>query len=353
MTNMEMLVLLGDVQGKYILQAQEFRSRTAHVRHFSFRRAMVLVAAILALTVLLCGTAMAVSEDFRNYVFDIIGILLPPKTETILIEGLEEEINYASFGEIPSSTNPGFAIYNDYDSYTMTEENGIYYIRPVTIEGVDNSQYPTCEMVIEHSTTDWQNLCTQAREQMRPNWEIMSEVEILNNPERLAFSVQDGMNWDSRVESHYFLSDGKDGAYHITAQYFLEAAEGHGVRFAAMVASFHLLTDQDAVQGQTAAREEVADLAKDFAEAYFNRDTKTIQSFLLEGVPSDTVFSGGKVSDLLVKQIVGVENAELGQTRVVSIEFRETDQPDRLQYLTIELVLQADGWKVVFYGLEG
>lgn len=249
MTNMEMLVLLGDVQGEYILQAQEFRSRTAHVRRFSFRRAMVLVAAILALTILLCGTAMAVSEEFRNYVFDIIGTLLPPKTETILIEGHEEEINYDSFGEIPSSTNPGFAIYYDCDRYTMTEENGIYDIRPVAIEGVDNSKFPTCEMVIEHSTTDWQNLCTQTREQMRPNWEIMSEVEILNNPERLAFSVHDGMNWDSRVESHYFLSDEMGGAYHITARYFLEASEGHGARFAYMVASFQLLTDQDAVQG--------------------------------------------------------------------------------------------------------
>lgn len=357
MTTLELLDILGGVRGKYILQAQQLRSREPCVHRWSWKRTIVLFGAVLALMTMLCGTAMAVSEDFRNYVFDLIGFFLPPKTETIMIEGLEEEIKYSSFGEIPDSNGPGFAIYYDYGGYTMTEENGVYYIRPIPIEGVDNSKYPPCEMVIAHSNTDWQALCAQTREQMIPTWETVREVGQYANPERLVFTAQNGLDWDSPVEDHYFLPDGKGGSYHITARFFLEATEGHGSRFAAMVATFTLVTDQDMadVENQHAVRKEIADLAKDFAQSYFNRDTETIAGFLVEDYQGEIdVFSGGEViSDILVKQISGVENTEIGAIHVMSVEFRESDQPDRLQYLTIEFVRRADGWKVQSYGLEG
>lgn len=357
MTNLELLDILGGVRGKYLLQAQLLRSREPCVHHWSWKRTIVLFAAVLTLVTILCGTALAVSEDFRNYVFDLIGVFLPPKTETILIEGLEEEIKYSSFGEIPDRTGPGFAIYNDYGDYTMTEENGVYYIRPIPIEGVDSSKYPPCEMVIEHSDTDWKALCAQTREEMIPIWETVREVSQYENPERLVFTAQNGLNWDSPIEDHYFLPDGKGGCYHITARFFLEAAEGHGIRFSAMVGTFTLVTDQDLadVENQHAVRKEISDLAKDFAQSYFNRDTEAIAGFLVEDYQwGIDVFSGGEViSDILVKQISGVEDTEIGAIHVMSVEFRESDQPDRLQYLTIEFVRQTDGWKVQSYGLEG
>lgn len=349
MTNLELLDILGGVGGKYILQAQQLRSRETPVHRWSWKRTIVLFAAVLALMTMLCGTAMAVSEDFRNYVFDLIGIFLPPKTETIMIEGLEEEIKYSSFGEIPDSSGPGFAMYYDDESYTMSEENGVYIIRSIPVNGVDNSKYPPCEMVIAHSDTDWQTLCAQTREQMIPTWETVRDAAQYENPDRLVFTARNGASWDSPVEDHYFLPDGNTGCYHITARFFLEATEGHGCRFSAMVGTFTLVTDQDMV------RKEIADLAKDFAQSYFNRDTEAIAGFLVEDYQCGIdVFSGGEViSDILVKQISGVEDTEIGAIHVMSVEFRESDQPDRLQYLTIEFVRRADGWKVQSYGLEG
>ena len=349
MTNLELLDILGGVGGKYILQAQQLRSRETPEHRWSWKRTIVLFAAVLALMTMLCGTAMAVSEDFRNYVFDLIGIFLPPKTETIMIEGLEEEIKYSSFGEIPDSSGPGFAMYYDDESYTMSEENGVYIIRSIPVNGVDNSKYPPCEMVIAHSDTDWQTLCAQTRNEMIPTWETVRDAAQYENPDRLVFTARNGASWDSPVEDHYFLPDGNTGCYHITARFFLEATEGHGCRFSAMVGTFTLVTDQDMV------RKEIADLAKDFAQSYFNRDTEAIAGFLVEDYQCGIdVFSGGEViSDILVKQISGVEDTEIGAIHVMSVEFRESDQPDRLQYLTIEFVRRADGWKVQSYGLEG
>ena len=349
MTNLELLDILGGVRGKYILQAQQLRCREPYVHRRSWKRTIVLFAAVLALMTMLCGTAMAVSEDFRNYVFDLIGYFLPPKTETIMIEGLEEEIKYSSFGEIPDSSGPGFAMYYDDESYTMSEENGVYIIRSIPVNGVDNSKYPPCEMVIAHSDTDWQTLCAQTRNEMIPTWETVRDAAQYENPDRLVFTARNGASWDSPVEDHFFLPDGKGGCYHITARYFLEATEGHGCRFSAMVGTFTLVTDQDMV------RKEIADLAKDFAQSYFNRDTEAIAGFLVEDYQCGIdVFSGGEViGDILVKQISGVEDTEIGAIHVMSVEFRESDQPDRLQYLTIEFVRRADGWKVQSYGLEG
>ena len=224
MTNLELLDILGGVRGKYILQAQQLRSREITLHRWSWKRTIVLFAAVLALMTMLCGTAMAVSEDFRNYVFDLIGIFLPPKTETIMIEGLEEEIKYSSFGEIPDSSGPGFAMYYDDESYTMSEENGVYIIRSIPVNGVDNSKYPPCEMVIAHSDTDWQTLCAQTRNEMIPTWETVREAAQYENPDRLVFTARNGASWDSPVEDHFFLPDGKGGCYHITARYFLEAS---------------------------------------------------------------------------------------------------------------------------------
>lgn len=363
MTNLELLDILGNVQGKYIIEAQSLHSRKTPVRRMTLRRAFALFVAVLTIMTLLCVTAMAVSEDFRNYVFDIIGVFLPPKTETIVIEGLEEEIQYSSFGEIPDATGPGFAIYNDYASYTMTEENGTYYIRPIPVEGVDSSQYPPCEMIIEHSDTDRETLSKQIRQQMLLTWESVSEIDHWEfeikqwNADILTFHANNGQNWDSPVEEHYFYSDGKTGSYHISAKYFLEATEGHGIRFQYIAKTFTLVTDEDvaSVRAQQAAREEIRDLARDFAQAWFNHDAKTIHGFLVEDYnwPIDTYSGEGTISDILVKDLIGIEDVAIGSTYTVSVEFRQSAIPDMLQYLSISCIRQADGWKVYFYGQEG
>lgn len=45
--------------------------------------------------------------------------------------------------------------------------------------------------------------------------------------------------------NHYFVDDGQGGAFHITSRFFLEATEGHGVRFSTMLQSFTVLPQEN------------------------------------------------------------------------------------------------------------
>ncbi len=246
MTNIELLTILGNVRSEYIMEAQKLRGKEPKAHHMRLKRVLLTFAAIVALMVLLCGTAMAVSADFRNYVFGVIESILPPRTETVFIEGIEEKAQHSPFGVMPEGSKAGFAIYNDYAHYTMTEENGVYYIRPIPMEGVDYAKIPDCEMVIEHSDSRPDRLSGEIHDQMAASWKTVQDVSLWENHDCLVFTAYGGSSWNSPVEVHYFFHDGSTGSYHITAKYFLEAAEGHGTRFSAMAASFTLVTPQDA-----------------------------------------------------------------------------------------------------------
>lgn len=356
MTNLELMTILGNVRSEYILEAQSMREKQPKVRHLRLKRALLTLAAILVLMSFLCGTAMAASADFRNHVFDFIGSFFPPKTAAIILEGMEEEVKYSAFGEMPDSTKAGFAIYNDYGRYRMTEENGVYYIRPIPVDGVDYATTPPCEMIIEHSDSPRDALCGELHDKMAASWETVREIEKWDTCDCLVFTASNGSNWDSPVETHYFFHDGVTGSYHITAKYFLEASEGHGVRFSAMAASFTLVTPQTAadVQAQQRERMALANTAKDFAECYFNRDTAAMEAFLAEDYAGEKEGypEGDTVTELLVKGLSDVGDIAVGGHKEVWIEFRSANQPDSLWYLTVEYVKQTNGWKVCSYGLE-
>ena len=359
MTSLDLLTIFGGIENQYLLEAQTLRSRTAPAHRLHWKRAIVMLAAVVALMTLLCGTAMAVSTDFREYVFDIFGFFFPPKTAAIVIDGTEEEIRYSSLGEVTDEVGLGFAIYTDYGNYSMTEENGIYCIRPTPSENSEDTASPDCELVIVHTDAPWETLCRETRMQMLESWESISEIERWDSPTpRLTFLVQNGSDGDSPIERHFFYPDGEAGSYHLTAYYCLEDSKEHGKNFDIMAANFTVLAEAEAsaAEDQNDARMEIAKLAKDFAEAYFNRNTEALSPYLADdyGWDRKEVYPGeDEVTDILIKQITGSENADVGEKHTVSVEFRGMDQPDRFQYLTIELIKQVDGWKVAFYGLEG
>ena len=50
-----------------------------------------------------------------------------------------------------------------------------------------------------------------------------------------------GSEWDSPVTNVYVVDNQNDGSFVITEKYFLEAAEGHGARFYAMLQEFEIM----------------------------------------------------------------------------------------------------------------
>lgn len=278
MTNLELLEILGGVQEKYILRAQELRTSSKKVRRFRHVRQ---IAAILALILILTAfvhsaPGAAAVEYVKEKITSLIEILFPPRKMIILIEGLEYEGDYVADGREPESTaaasKPGFAIYYDVDHYTMVKEGDATYIRPyqkpMTREEVlevygDNlsplseeererqiaalmnpqpdPSLPACEIEIVHLDIPIEQAASQERTELESQWEI-TETAAGN---RITFSMVSGDEWDAPVENRDYISDEQGGCFRIIRRYYLVAAEGHGVQFAAIVNSFAVIPPQE------------------------------------------------------------------------------------------------------------
>lgn len=201
--------------------------------------------AAVALVFALCYTAINAQarEAVLNRIETIITAMFPAKDISISIEGETEVLPHEPGGQAPSTEAggapavPGFVIYYDTERYVMTEEDGVTYIRFEL-----DTDLPPCEMEIRHLGSIQPAAAAEAaRAEMLTTWPTVSEISPVDTPEGLHFSVTNGMNWDSAWENMYFVSDGQSGTYRIISRYFVEAAEGHGARFAAMLQTFEII----------------------------------------------------------------------------------------------------------------
>lgn len=248
MKAMDLLEAMGSIRDKYILAAREERRKQPHPLPYS-------LAAILAL-VLICAVLLqtpmgaAAVETVKEAVTHAIDRLFPPKDVIVPLEGNPSAIPHEAQGREPTADTPGFAIYVDTSMYYMEEDGPVTYIRP-TAE-FSNPSLPPCEIEISH--TQGQNAQSAARfhwEGASLTWDNAGEIRWTDTPPAWVFSLWEEGGADARQETHYFVDDGQDGAFHIVSRCFQEAVEGHGTRFASMIQSFQVVTHEETAGSDT------------------------------------------------------------------------------------------------------
>ena len=241
-----------------------------------FRFAATAAAVLMFIVFLQTPPGAAAVEIVREQVTEIIELLFPPKDITITLEGTPEEVPHTAQGQEPEDVStPGFALYVDSESYVMTEENGVTYVRPMIslptreevrqnnrtlLEGLSPEEaesevdrllaeqeafyanLPVCEIEITH-LPDASPECAseELRSQTLESWTSVSEITESSHPVGLFFTASGGTEWNSPQEEHYFVGDGQQGIFCLTIRYFLEAAEGHGTRLRTMVGTFSVI----------------------------------------------------------------------------------------------------------------
>lgn len=273
---------LGAVSDRYIMEAAP---QAKGQKKKSYRWIAAVLAVILGLSLCL-QTAPVVSavEYIAEQVVSLIETLFPPKEMTTAPEGSQESGTYVAGGQEPQqeegeTTQPGFAIYYDPETYTMVEEDGVSVIRPLWVptremimeenagllEGMTEAEaeatvdqllaeriafydsLPKCELEIVHlPDMDLETAAQTVRQQRLSAWGTVTEVEGYASLNGLQFRCQSGWEWDSPVEELYFTSDGENGSFQLTIRYFFEAAEGHGARLLTSLDSFQVIEPSDA-----------------------------------------------------------------------------------------------------------
>lgn len=333
------LQLLGEVDEKYIAEAAP---KEPPQKKPVLRRLMI-VAACLGLLLTLGCAAVAVSPEVRAAVQSIIEILFPPKEVTVTPEGLPESVPHTAQGQEPTEDAPGFAIYVDEGGYEMTEENGVFVIRPkksslsredvrqnnsALLEGLTVEEQeafiddrlakqeafyaalPPCEMEIrELEGTDLEAVATAIRTEMTQTWETVTEIE--NEDFRLSFRASGGTAWDAPQENHYFYPNGERRVYHIIIRYYSEAEEGHGYRFRTMLETFSVIDPTSIIQPQVNTVTKSTELDTDTRKAY----AATLRNLLYSGILPDGSqtedLRGGAYSQFAVGDVDGDGKEEL------------------------------------------
>ena len=158
----------------------------------------------------------------------------------------------------------------------------------------------------------------------------------------LASATKDGRATYGRIQAHSGRYWGVFYAYPDTSEY----AEGFGVRLPVIA---NTLVPDGALPAPgpddlPSARQEKLTLAGAFADAYFRGDEAALTSYLTQDYGGDVdLWTGDPAISCEEIQLYGEKDT------IASVPFLEGDS---YTYLTMELVNDAAGWRVAWYGLD-
>ncbi len=231
---------VGNINDEYIEDAALSGKKVRFARYGWIAAA---IAVVFALVFFQTPPGVAAFSAIKENVIEIVERLFPPKNITVYVEGESEIVSHipavqeASTAENGSYSVPGFIIYYDPEIYTEIKEHDVTYIRYISDDNL-----PDREIEIRHiSDMKPQELAVSVMNEMSGKTASVSEIYDLYGTEALCFDFYEGDEWDSVCGNISFFSDEKDGTFQITARYFGEAQEGHGVRFSQMLQTFEVI----------------------------------------------------------------------------------------------------------------
>lgn len=176
------------------------------------------------------------TESGMAFIKGIKDIFVPEKEIIQSIEGQDEPTDV----HLNEGTNSDYVIYVDETRYKMIKGEEADII--TTIEALPE-RYPEVSMEIKQVTdTKPEDLVKKVEAELKADFPDLRAVETVTEPiEGYWLHGTTGSEWNSKVVTAYVISNGKDGSYVITENYFLEAAEGHGARFHHMLKSFEIV----------------------------------------------------------------------------------------------------------------
>lgn len=268
----QLMDALSHVDERYIQEAAPGGNRPAG-RRLRYLAAVAAVAA--ALTFFQTAPGALALEHVKETAVGLIETLFPPKDMVLQIEGEVETLPHEAGGEMPEASVLGFVIYYDTERYRMTNEEGVFYIRPVVdlpsretlradnaalLAGLTDEEaetmldtllaerealdaaLPACELEIRRLPhVQPEEAAIESREEAATVWDSVTDVMESVEPVGWMFRMADGADWDAPREQRWFVSDGQDGTFQLSARYFQEAEEGHGARLLRILSTFEVL----------------------------------------------------------------------------------------------------------------
>ena len=234
-----------------------------------------------------------------------------------------------------------FILYVDETVYRQSTENGVLVVEPQ----VDMGDLPACRLEVSRQPDiSLADAAAWAAEVLSETYDDVSEPESAADPDGLAIAASGGLNWDSPQALVRLVEDRQGGVFVLYARYFLEATEGHGARFADMMATFEAVSPEDGAPAWLTALRAAGDR---LVPAFFSGDLAGVSDLLAPDAAISLLdLQGRSVSAM----DYAVDDDQSPTRAVLSVRNRELE--DSYDYLTVELAWENGRWLVTSAGLE-
>ena len=242
-----------------------------------------------------------------------------------------------------------FLIYVNEEQYAIREEKGLYSIRSTNPLPED---FPECGLDIFHlSAVSPEEARNTAAEALADRYETVSlEDESAVLPKIPYLRASAGEDWNSEQAELWFVDDGQEGTFVLTARYFLEAEEGLGTQFRDMVSSFRVVPlDRIAHEWMRSLYE----TAERLFPALLSNNLSGVSDLLAEDADADAY--GEDVWDHLTVASVDYapDNDQDPSSAIVSVKHRlNLEEGESYCYLTMKLIRQDNQWRLAWSGIE-
>ena len=280
------------------------------------------------------ASSPASSDDFGYGIAtspaDDPSVVLPSAPD----EGLT--LHLLSQGTPEHAQVPAFLLYVNESIYRIAADGDGFVIRPV----LPASELPACDLTIVHreKTAAEDEVRTQETA-LQAAYETVTRADIPAPDERVTLHADSGTDWDNPCCDVTVIPDGANGVFVLTARYFTEATEGHGVRFADMVMSFRPISDGTEQPGWLIDLQATAN---------------ALMRELFAGEERDDLRAYGEDvrADLSIASVdYTIDDSQDPAHAVVSVRHR-VNLEDSFNYLTIDLDYASGAWNAVFAGIE-
>ena len=171
-----------------------------------------------------------------SFIQQMKDIFIPEKQITQSIEGTEEITEVI----LQEGKDTEYVIYIDEERYKLVQGKNSDVI--TTREPLEE-RYPEVSMEIEHfKDIAPEEMIATLESELATEYTKVTETEAVKEP-LAGFKLHgiSGSEWNSPVTNVYVVDNKNGGSFVITEKYFLEAAEGHGARFYAMLQQFEIV----------------------------------------------------------------------------------------------------------------
>lgn len=176
------------------------------------------------------------TETGSAFIKQIKDIFVPEKEIIQSIEGNDEETNV----NLHEGKDSEYIIYIDEERYKLVsgEDSDI-----ITTKEPLEERYPEVSMEIKQfKDVTPEDMVSTLETELASEYTKVTATETVTEPVN-GYKLHgiSGSEWDSPVTNVYVVDNLNGGSYVITEKYFLEAAEGHGARFYAMLQEFEII----------------------------------------------------------------------------------------------------------------